>query len=152
MSTAFPSRHTHRPEEVPQTAPQRPGKYQRYDAVRFLINLSLGVIARLHGLFPTNTHEVDGDAGKTYGQRTQRSKPASKYLKIRIITWNMHDSVPKVSCLCVSWRTLLMSYKGDLQDLLGVVSDDPTMQVEPGSLPAFPLDASHPYHLIIVYV
>ncbi|KAI0090185.1 Endonuclease/exonuclease/phosphatase [Irpex rosettiformis] len=120
MSTAFNSRHPHRSsEEVPHIALQRQG-----------------VIARLHGLFPANHHElqVEGDAGKGSNQRAHKDKPPSKYIKIRMITWNMHDSVPK----------------GDLQDLLGVVSDDPAGQTEPGSLPAFPLDDSHPYHLIIV--
>ncbi|KAI0701222.1 hypothetical protein BC835DRAFT_1411617 [Cytidiella melzeri] len=94
-------------------------------------------MARLHGLFPTNNHDsqAETETGKdSSSQRVHKIKPPPKYLKIRMLTWNMHDSVPK----------------GDLQDLLGIVHDDVKVDTEPGVLPAFPLDTHHPYHLLVV--
>ncbi|GJE85589.1 EEP domain-containing protein [Phanerochaete sordida] len=46
----------------------------------------------------------------------------------------MHDSLPK----------------GDLEDLLGAVNNDTTASTAPATLPDFPLDAEHPFHLIVV--
>ncbi|KIM27535.1 hypothetical protein M408DRAFT_329976 [Serendipita vermifera MAFF 305830] len=62
--------------------------------------------------------------------------PQPKYLKIRLITWNMNESLPK----------------GDLSALLGSV---PPYQVDASSIvdlniPGLSLDTGHPYHLVLV--
>ncbi|KAI0346200.1 DNase I-like protein [Trametopsis cervina] len=95
-----------------------------------------GVMARLHGLFPTGSHDTQQqlDAAKVSSPRRQHLRSPPKYLKIRMLTWNMHDSVPK----------------GDLRDLLGPVNDYGSAETKPGSLPAFALEPSHPYHLVVV--
>ncbi|KAG0142458.1 hypothetical protein CROQUDRAFT_725114 [Cronartium quercuum f. sp. fusiforme G11] len=58
-------------------------------------------------------------------------------VKIRTITWNMHDSVPT----------------GDLTELLGTLpapSPNRPSSTCPGLLPQFNLDAFHPYHILLV--
>lgn len=75
-------------------------------------------------------------------------------IKIRLVTFNMHDSLPEAS--------------GDLSEFLGEMgeawNEDGTSRMasesltggsiievqSPMSLPAFPLDPDHPYHLIVV--
>ncbi|KAI1797486.1 DNase I-like protein [Ganoderma leucocontextum] len=64
-------------------------------------------------------------------------KPLPKFIKVRILTWNMHDSLPK----------------GDCQELLGSVppfvpSDSPPDV--PPTLPTFSPSPDHPYHFVIV--
>ncbi|EGN98984.1 hypothetical protein SERLA73DRAFT_122843 [Serpula lacrymans var. lacrymans S7.3] len=65
----------------------------------------------------------------------QPPKPP-KCLKVRIITWNMHDSLPK----------------GDLEELLGAVSPHKLVPISPDSLdiPDMSIDANHPYHLVVM--
>ncbi|OJT09542.1 72 kDa inositol polyphosphate 5-phosphatase [Trametes pubescens] len=68
----------------------------------------------------------------------------------------MHDSLPKVRL----YPTSIVSYsahsvQGDVQELLGSVSiSNPAISSqdtpETSTLPAFPLDAAHPYHVVIV--
>ncbi|EAU85326.2 hypothetical protein CC1G_07596 [Coprinopsis cinerea okayama7 len=88
-----------------------------------------------------------GAAAKTGGVRWDQSIPASppsarkttaapnvKALKVRMITWNMHDSLPK----------------GELEELLGKVPayDGPTCP--PGTFPMLPMEPEHPYHFVVV--
>lgn len=40
--------------------------------------------------------------------------------------------------------------QGDLEDLLGDVGDDYTVPTSPGGIPDIPLNAEHPYHLVVV--
>ena len=59
------------------------------------------------------------------------------FIKIRFLTWNMHDAIPK----------------GDLTPLLGKVTPychPDTLGLEPGQVPPLALDNEHPYHLIVV--
>ncbi|KAF5327112.1 hypothetical protein D9619_004523 [Psilocybe cf. subviscida] len=57
-----------------------------------------------------------------------------KFLKIRLLTWNMHDSLPK----------------GDLEELLGKVPVYSRPTVPSGAFPALPNDENHSYHLVVV--
>ncbi|KAJ7475671.1 inositol polyphosphate phosphatase [Mycena latifolia] len=96
------------------------------------------VLARLQGLFPasptTGTHPPPSMPEPLASP--QRSNPTlPKSLKIRIVTWNMHDSVPK----------------GDLEELLGKVPSYTTPDVPPArSFPQLPVDDQHPYHLVVI--
>ncbi|KZT55519.1 DNase I-like protein [Calocera cornea HHB12733] len=56
------------------------------------------------------------------------------FLKIKIITWNMHESLPH----------------GDLRALLGSVPPHVPLEVRDGSLPPLPTDDDHPFHIVIV--
>ncbi|KAI9512955.1 hypothetical protein F5148DRAFT_560294 [Russula earlei] len=58
------------------------------------------------------------------------------FLKVRIVTWNMHESLPK----------------GDLQELLGhvpIYNAPPEDHVSKG-LPQVPHDSEHTYHLVVI--
>lgn len=58
-------------------------------------------------------------------------------IKVRIMTWNMHGSIPK----------------GDLEILFGHCDEyDPTSAPRPDNEtpPPLPLDSSHPYHLLVL--
>ncbi|KAJ3813593.1 inositol polyphosphate phosphatase, partial [Lentinula aff. lateritia] len=101
------------------------------------------VISRLQGLFPTSPNALSGIPPSANDDATlrppQSSTTAPKFLKIRILTWNMHDSVPK----------------GDLEELLGKVpsytsSSSPTSSSSSPEFPQLDPDAEHPYHLILV--
>ncbi|KAJ6607363.1 Endonuclease/exonuclease/phosphatase [Mycena sp. CBHHK59/15] len=98
------------------------------------------VLARLQGLFPTSptttTHPTSPIPESPQVKSTRRSSIfAPKPLKVRIHTWNMHDSVPK----------------GDLEELLGKVPSYTTPNVPPaGSFPQLPVDDRHPYHIVVV--
>ncbi|KAJ8462988.1 hypothetical protein ONZ51_g10550 [Trametes cubensis] len=98
------------------------------------------VLARLQALFPShpqsNTLPPSADAPATL---PSPAPEPPKFLKVRILTWNMHDSLPK----------------GDVEELLGSVPiSNPALPPKdasaPTSLPAFPLNAKHPYHIVIV--
>lgn len=63
-----------------------------------------GVMTRLHALFPSHEHHEDGahsPAVQPGGHRRRKSRPAPKFIKVRMLTWNMHDSLPKVRMNCV---------------------------------------------------
>lgn len=85
------------------------------------------VLARLQALFPET---------KAPPAPSAKPLPAGlKALKVRIITWNMHDSLPK----------------GDLEELLGKVPQWSQAEVAPsGQFPKLETDADHPYHLVVV--
>ncbi|KAK0470028.1 inositol polyphosphate phosphatase [Desarmillaria tabescens] len=98
------------------------------------------VLARLHGLFP---HSAPASSDSTVHDRqipqmpptAKSTVPSPKFLKIRILTWNMHDSVPK----------------GDLEELLGKVPlYTPASSSSADSFPVLPADDTHPYHLVVV--
>lgn len=66
------------------------------------------VISRLQGLFPTSpnalpTGGLPSSANDSDSiMRMAQSARLPKFLKVRILTWNMHDSVPKVGQLAIS--------------------------------------------------
>ncbi|KDQ24592.1 hypothetical protein PLEOSDRAFT_52409 [Pleurotus ostreatus PC15] len=65
----------------------------------------------------------------------QPSQRAAQALKIKIVTWNMHDSLPK----------------GNLEELLGRVPLYTKAKTESTSgLPNLPLEDVHPYHIVVV--
>ncbi|KAF9267628.1 DNase I-like protein [Marasmius fiardii PR-910] len=98
------------------------------------------VLSRLQGLFP-NPPSSSGSpvpsandlGGHPRPGSSQRVHNLPKSLKVRILTWNMHDSVPK----------------GDLEELFGKVPFY-TPSTASTSLPQFASDTEHPYHLIVV--
>ncbi|KAJ4479976.1 inositol polyphosphate phosphatase [Lentinula aciculospora] len=101
------------------------------------------VISRLQGLFPASPNVLSGIPppanDDTALRPPQISTTAPKFLKVRILTWNMHDSVPK----------------GDLEELFGKVPSytppNPSSTSSPTpQFPQFNADANHPYHLILV--
>ncbi|KAK7454606.1 hypothetical protein VKT23_011358 [Stygiomarasmius scandens] len=96
------------------------------------------VLTRLQNLFP-NSASTSGPAGSPAtpqpdpNDTTRESLP--RFLKVRILTWNMHDSVPK----------------GDLEELFGKVpSYTPPSPSAAPSFPHFSFEGDHPYHLILV--
>ena len=89
-------------------------------------NINNNVLARLQALFPGGNSSVPtasssspGPGGSSSQQQQQQQRvttpgtgeptphppPHPKFLKVRIVTWNMHDSLPKVRlfplCACV---------------------------------------------------
>lgn len=62
----------------------------------------------------------------------RRSQP--RPFKVKIVTWNMHDSLPK----------------GDLEELLGKVPAYNSLNTIEGQFPVFSDDDAHPYHLVVV--
>ncbi|KAF8072118.1 inositol polyphosphate phosphatase [Lyophyllum atratum] len=128
------SSKTHRPRATTMTGSgQRPAQ-------------QTAVFSRLQGLFPPTSSQT-GSTSSTSAPRSMPEKALPplpppkptiarrKPLKIRIITWNMHDSVPK----------------GDLEELLGKVPLWSSTSADPsGVIPEFPVEAGHPYHLVVV--
>ncbi|KAI6099831.1 hypothetical protein F5141DRAFT_1143826 [Pisolithus sp. B1] len=100
------------------------------------------ILSRLQALFPAQ----QGAATTTNLSQNPVSFPAvrfpsprkpSKFLKVRILTWNMHDSLPK----------------GDLEELLGVVPpyDGHTQASSgPSAFPQLSSEPVHPYHLVVI--
>ncbi|KAI0833743.1 DNase I-like protein [Trametes gibbosa] len=95
------------------------------------------VLARLQALFPSqHPHPTTPPTDPAPPSPTPPPVPP-KFIKVRILTWNMHDSLPK----------------GDVEELLGAVSlSDPPLPSEeiPADLPSFPPTADHPYHVVVV--
>ncbi|KAH7884604.1 hypothetical protein F5I97DRAFT_1890616 [Phlebopus sp. FC_14] len=100
------------------------------------------VFSRLQALFPTSpatatTPNCAWEVDAFPPPRLQSAKKTPKFLKIRILTWNMHDSLPK----------------GDLEELLGAVHPYADHKRAPDNLltfPVLPAEAAHPYHLVVV--
>ncbi|KAJ3972713.1 inositol polyphosphate phosphatase [Lentinula raphanica] len=100
------------------------------------------VISRLQGLFPSSPNPLSGIPSSvnddTALRPSQPSTSTPKFLKVRILTWNMHNSVPK----------------GDLEELFGQVPSYtlPTASTSSSTppFPQFKADPDHPYHLILV--
>ncbi|TFK50038.1 DNase I-like protein [Heliocybe sulcata] len=118
------------------------------------------VIARLHALFPapsspsasghntpprqTVSRHGSNRSVSSNGHRRRSSTvgnanaiqklPEPKLLKVRIVTWNMHDSLPK----------------GNLEELFGVVPPYTPTEGESKGLPELAADDRHPYHIIVI--
>ncbi|TRM64965.1 hypothetical protein BD626DRAFT_400217 [Schizophyllum amplum] len=97
---------------------------------------------QLHPALDANMHQhVRDRPAQTLPQMPSRKPtPTSpKSLKVRVLTWNMHNGLPK----------------GDLTEVLGHVpqykpppaSQDPSA---PPQFPHLPSDNSHPYHVVVV--
>lgn len=93
-----------------------------------------GVFARLHTLFPSSDPISPKPVnGKNTVPPTTDVPKRSRSLKLRIVSWNMHESLPK----------------GELDALLGSVP--PYMSSGSlGTLSDFGEGKDHPYHVIIV--
>ncbi|KAJ6513431.1 inositol polyphosphate phosphatase [Mycena sanguinolenta] len=101
----------------------------------------LPVLARLQGLFPssptTDTPPSLPEPSPIVSPRRSSRRSSAVVpngLKIRLVTWNMHDSLPK----------------GDLEELLGKVPSYTAPDVPPTGFPQLPPDDRHPYHLVVV--
>ncbi|KAJ7726045.1 inositol polyphosphate phosphatase [Mycena maculata] len=93
------------------------------------------VLARLQGLFPTSPTTGVQPVPESPVSPRRSSIAAPKFLKVRIVTWNMHDSVPK----------------GDLEELLGKVPSYVTPDIPiAGLFPQLPPGDCHPYHLVVI--
>ncbi|KAH9974841.1 hypothetical protein BJV74DRAFT_863318 [Russula compacta] len=110
------------PPSSPEAGPSRPALF-----------------TRLHALLPQGPlsphFSTDGNTpSSTSLPQAQRRQPT--FLKIRIVTWNMHESLPK----------------GDLQELLGQVPTytSPIEERSPTGLPQLPNDSEHAYHLVVI--
>ncbi|KAL0954741.1 hypothetical protein HGRIS_003693 [Hohenbuehelia grisea] len=106
------------------------------------------VLNRLQALFPStrsasapsspqsNTPLVESlhipIAGPAKGSRLGRHRP--RCLKVRVLTWNMHDSLPK----------------GNLEELLGKVPPYSEPESTNNAFPVLPDDDVHPYHLVVI--
>lgn len=55
------------------------------------------VLARLQALFPSSGSAPSSPGGVHHVSDRSATHPPPHFLKIRIVTWNMHDSLPKVS-------------------------------------------------------
>ncbi|KAF9448611.1 DNase I-like protein [Macrolepiota fuliginosa MF-IS2] len=87
------------------------------------------VLFRLQSYLPSSPSSPKSVPPKSI----QNVKPQPNFLKVKIVTWNMHDSLPK----------------GDLEELLGKVpSYSPSPPDTP--FPIFSNDDAHPYHIIVV--
>ncbi|KAF8807082.1 DNase I-like protein [Phlegmacium glaucopus] len=102
------------------------------------------VLSRWQGLFP-HSPQSPVDTARSGGvaesenvlpQQTSRkiSSVEPKLLKLRILTWNMHDSLPK----------------GDLDELLGTVPIYNSFTAQSGYFPNLSNDTNHPYHLVVI--
>ncbi|KAI9440235.1 DNase I-like protein [Lactarius psammicola] len=95
------------------------------------------LFTRLHALLPqgplsTQTSSHDANSSLPTAQPRQPT-----FLKVRIVTWNMHESLPK----------------GDLQELLGEVpvnTPPPSDEHPSTSLPRLANDSNHTYHLVVI--
>jgi hypothetical protein len=94
----------------------------------------------------------------TQNEFTEQDEPEEepedqvRQLKIRVISWNMHDSLPKVDSLGYGAQVLRI-LQGNLAELLGWVPPyHPPPPTDEPVFPTFSADPDHPYHLIVVYV
>ncbi|KIY68852.1 DNase I-like protein [Cylindrobasidium torrendii FP15055 ss-10] len=93
------------------------------------------LVTRLHNLLPHSPHASTCDPSPIGPEMAQPPRPpAAKALKVRILTWNMHDSVPK----------------GNIEELFGKVPFYTPPHEPPTSFPEFPNGEAHPYHLVVV--
>ena len=92
---------THEPPEMP---PDPPGALAR----------SHNVFARLHALFPNNI-QASANIPQPINTTIPQEDPGllstspkdipnkASFLKVRVLTWNMHDSLPKVCRICLAF-------------------------------------------------
>ncbi|KAI0749899.1 hypothetical protein C8Q80DRAFT_1164548 [Daedaleopsis nitida] len=125
------------PLDIPVLAPDS-GR----DTIRPARPAHANVLARLQALFPSSPHTQHSPSAQTPDTTPVPPplppKPIPKFIKVRILTWNMYDSLPK----------------GDVEELLGSVpTSNPSLSNPPDaphSLPVFPASPDHPYHIVIV--
>ena len=104
----------------------------------------LTVLERLHALLPIpgsapgSAPEVPHIQIPTPPSPTSPAPPEPRALKIKIVSWNMHDSIPG----------------GDLEQLLGPIpSYTPSAletSVSGSNIPDLGPGDGHPYHLVVV--
>ncbi|KAL5526765.1 hypothetical protein ACEPAF_8490 [Sanghuangporus sanghuang] len=100
------------------------------------------ILTRLQSLFPTasspRASAILAPISPELKVSTEAStRPLPRFLKIRVVSWNMHDSLPK----------------GNLEDLLGTVPPYvPCPGNEPDKLriPNMSTEDGHPYHVVVV--
>ncbi|KAL4066753.1 hypothetical protein J3A83DRAFT_4374808 [Scleroderma citrinum] len=110
---------------------------------RSLRQPSQPIFSRLQALLPASSGipatapYSQNDGGSFPPSRLQSARKPPKFMKIRIVTWNMHDSLPK----------------GDLEELLGAVAPyegDNQGNSCTSTLPQMNGDPAHPYHLVVI--
>ncbi|KAA1467365.1 DNase I-like protein [Dentipellis sp. KUC8613] len=94
------------------------------------------VLSRLQALLPSPSSPLPPHTLSLDTTNAPVIPPPPKFLKVRIMTWNMHESLPK----------------GDLEELLGAPPPySPTIPLhDPAAFPYLPYDGEHPYHLVVV--
>ncbi|KAI5115634.1 hypothetical protein M0805_008636 [Coniferiporia weirii] len=101
------------------------------------------VLARLQALFPSSPTSPRTPVTSAPAQpepkptSTIPARSSPRFLKVRIVTWNMHDSLPK----------------GNLEDLLGAVPayvPCPIDEQDKFRIPNMTSEDCHPYHLVVV--
>ncbi|KAI6155377.1 hypothetical protein BKA82DRAFT_196077 [Pisolithus tinctorius] len=100
------------------------------------------ILSRLQALFPASqntatTANISQNQVSFPTARLPLPRKPSKFIKVRILTWNMHDSLPK----------------GNLEELLGTVASyDGCKQASfgPSAFPQLSADPGHPYHLVVI--
>ncbi|KAF9007658.1 Endonuclease/exonuclease/phosphatase [Cyathus striatus] len=82
------------------------------------------------------TRQSNYQLGHTTPRARSRKNTAgdSTFIKVRIVTWNMHDSLPK----------------GNLEELFGRVPIYTNTSASDGEMPRFAADDSHPYHFVVI--
>ncbi|KAJ3565155.1 hypothetical protein NP233_g7820 [Leucocoprinus birnbaumii] len=97
---------------------------------------SLNVFSRVRGYWPSSPAISKTGSPSTPSAQDVKSpgRAQPRPLKIRIVTWNMHDSLPK----------------GDLEELLGKVPAYTPSDAAKGQFPVFSNDETHPYHLVVI--
>lgn len=97
-----------------------------------------GFFTRLSSLIPTTfslSHTQNVPIDPTLIIPPPIIPPKHTALKVRIVSWNMHDGLPG----------------GDLEQLLGKIPPYvPTPLDEMGNLPDLGDDEEHPYHILVV--
>lgn len=125
------------------------------------------MLARLHSFLPSAKFTKSAMDLQTQQATSQSSvipetsvpkptQPAPRPLKVRIVTWNMHDTLPKVRCFLAStgYPSFVVSFnQGNLEDLLGTVAPYvpyPEGETDKFRIPNMTLEDCHPYHLVVV--
>ncbi|KAI0029113.1 hypothetical protein K488DRAFT_89071 [Vararia minispora EC-137] len=123
---------------------------------------SQNVFSRLHALFPPLSQSAIPSPSPSIESPSSFSglpPPPPKALKVRILTWNMHESLPKVRPMSVldvdaprRGGVPAPHCHGDLTELLGAVpAYAPRLPLnDPHAFPYLPEDGEHPYHLVVV--
>lgn len=60
------------------------------------------MFARLHALFPRHAQTLSESPPVEKPNDEKKEAPYDHALKVRIISWNMNDTLPKVSCAVLS--------------------------------------------------
>lgn len=125
------------------------------------------MLARLHSLLPSAISTKNAMDLPTLQATSQSSmipessvpkptQPAPRPLKVRIVTWNMHDTLPKVRCVpaLTGYHSYIVYFnQGNLEDLLGTVAPYvpyPEGETDKFRIPNMTLEDCHPYHIVVV--